>query len=599
MPLTEQQRNQLIERINSLSMATILPYFQSGEISFEDVPGILPERRQYIEEQLSNMPNMVEQQEWSLISQMLQNDSADIAYNQQLLGQIDTYIRNWEASRPNGNHVDEALGLRATVEGRIREIAAQIESNDWNNVDMFSKSSLLGHLSRYPNTVHLNDIDNAIWGITVQDNEQDLNDYLNIFPSGLHSGEASQLRNAITEWNYVRNTNDIFAANSFLQNNPSSPFRNQCQMIFLRLKDQEMAEMKRLRNAYDVKRLMDLLDANIVSRQELIMSGIVTDNVLKTIQNMNINQELPDISQAIASSTAECKPGYTDVYFFGIPSTGKTCVLMGLTRSDSLHLNLAAGGGEYTAALQMYTDAGVAVPPTPGDFVTTLEASISRQGNESVDHKVNLVEMSGEEFAFHIANNPDHIFTFENMGTGTTELLNNDNRKVFFLIIDPTANIVRFMRESQKYDASTGQNYVDYQQCIVNQRTLIQKIVNIFQDPGNAEIMKKVDTIHIIMTKADTLGGYGERDIAARNIFDNQYGNNILGPLVDLCKEYNINAHTNFRPKLYTFSLGTFYVGSLYEYDPTDSNRLVKAIRNSTHGTKKKSWWDRLKEVVN
>ena len=599
MPLTEQQRNQLIERINSLSMATILPYFQSGEISFEDVPGILPERRQYIEEQLSNMPNMVEQQEWSLISQMSQNGSADIAYNQQLLGQIDTYIRNWEASRPNGNHVDEALGLRATVEGRIREIAAQIESNDWNNVDMFSKSSLLGHLSRYPNTVHLNDIDNAIWGITVQDNEQDLNDYLNIFPSGLHSIEAMQLRNAITEWNYVRNTNDIFAANSFLQNNPSSPFRNQCQMIFLRLKDQEMAEMKRLRNAYDVKRLMDLLDANIVSRQELIMSGIVTDNVLKTIQNMNIDQELPDISQAIASSTAECKPGYTDVYFFGIPSTGKTCVLMGLTRSDSLHLNLAAGGGEYTAALQMYTDAGVAVPPTPGDFVTTLEASISRQGNESVDHKVNLVEMSGEEFAFHIANNPDHIFTFENMGTGTTELLNNDNRKVFFLIIDPTANIVRFMRESQKYDASTGQNYVDYQQCIVNQRTLIQKIVNIFQDPGNAEIMKKVDTIHIIMTKADTLGGYGERDIAARNIFDNQYGNNILGPLVDLCKEYNINAHTNFRPKLYTFSLGTFYVGSLYEYDPTDSNRLVKAIRNSTHGTKKKSWWDRLKEVVN
>ena len=599
MPLTEQQRTQLVERINSLSMSTILPYFQNGEITFEDVPEILPERRQYIEDQLRNMPNMVEQQEWSLISQMLQNDSADIAYNQQLLGQIDTYIRNWEASRPNGNHVDEALGLRATVEGRIREIAAQIESNDWNNVDMFSKSSLLGHLSRYPNTVHLNDIDNAIWGITVQDNEQDLNDYLNIFPSGLHSGEASQLRNAITEWNYVRNTNDIFAANSFLQNNPSSPFRNQCQMIFLRLKDQEMAEMKRLRNAYDVKRLMDLLDANIVSRQELIMSGIVTDNVLKTIQNMNINQELPDISQAIASSTAECKPGYTDVYFFGIPSTGKTCVLMGLTRSDSLHLNLAAGGGEYTAALQMYTDAGVAVPPTPGDFVTTLEASISRQGNESVDHKVNLVEMSGEEFAFHIANNPDHIFTFENMGTGTTELLNNDNRKVFFLIIDPTANIVRFMRESQKYDASTGQNYVDYQQCIVNQRTLIQKIVNIFQDPGNAEIMKKVDTIHIIMTKADTLGGYGERDIAARNIFDNQYGNNILGPLVDLCKEYNINAHTNFRPKLYTFSLGTFYVGSLYEYDPTDSNRLVKAIRNSTHGTKKKSWWDRLKEVVN
>jgi hypothetical protein len=37
----------------------------------------------------------------------------------------------------------------------------------------------------------------------------------------------------------------------------------------------------------------------------------------------------------------------------------------------------------------------------------------------------------------------------------------------------------------------------------------------------------------------------------------------------------------------------------LYEYDSTDSNRLVKAIRNSTQGSKKKTFWDRLKEIFN
>ena len=128
MPLTEQQRTQLVERINSLPMKTILPYFQSGEITFEDVPEILPERRQYIEDQLRNMPNMVEQQEWTLLAQMAQNNLVDIAGGKQLLGQIDAYIRNWETSRPNGNHVDEALDLRATIDERIRDIAAQIES---------------------------------------------------------------------------------------------------------------------------------------------------------------------------------------------------------------------------------------------------------------------------------------------------------------------------------------------------------------------------------------------------------------------------------------------------------------------------------------
>ena len=51
--------------------------------------------------------------------------------------------------------------------------------------------------------------------------------------------------------------------------------------------------------------------------------------------------------------------------------------------------------------------------------------------------------------------------------------------------------------------------------------------------------------------------------------------------------------------KLYTFSLGKFYVGGLYEYDCTDSDRLVTAITNSTIGTKEKTFWVKFKELVN
>ena len=101
------------------------------------------------------------------------------------------------------------------------------------------------------------------------------------------------------------------------------------------------------------------------------------------------------------------------------------------------------------------------------------------------------------------------------------------------------------------------------------------------------------------MTKSDTLGNAVEREEKAYKIFQEKFGGDILEPLIELCKEYTINTQTRFRPKLYTFSLGTFYVGGLYEYEQTDSNRLVKAIRNSTQGLKKKTWWDRLKETVN
>lgn len=192
--------------------------------------------------------------------------------------------------------------------------------------------------------------------------------------------------------------------------------------------------------------------------------------------------------------------------------------------------------------------------------------------------------MSGEEFAFKIVNNAKHQFTFEDMGSGATELLKNDNRKVFFLIIDPTAENVKFNREIiDEYDEDTGAPLISHlQQSVVNQRIVLQKMVNLFQLPENAEIMKKVDAIHIIMTKADLLGSPAERNQKALEKFNWEYSNDILEPLKLLCKQYNIDANTDNIPHLYTFSLGTFYVGGRYEYDPTDSENLVTAICNYT-----------------
>lgn len=594
MALTELQRKRLVEGINNLPLNTILTYFQSGEINFADVPMISAERRQYIEDALNSMPNPLEQQEWAEIQSMSSNPTRE------LLDKLSIYIRQWESSRPSGNHVDEAREMYKKVEADINKLTEKIENDDWQKVNPFSQYDLIGHITKYPTTVHKDEIDDNLWNLINKEEVQDLQNYITIFPYGKHVFEARNLLNAIVEWNDVKNTEDVFVVNDYIRRKPSSPFISIAQIYMLRLKQKEKVLMKTCPNEYEVSRLMRLLQENIVSENELIKDNVVTENVLETLRHTNINADLPDIKKAIENSVPECKEGYKDVFFFGVPSTGKTCVLMGLSRSDTLHVNLASQGGEYAAALQQYTDVGLTVPRTPGTFVTTLESKITSKTDNGVYHNVNLVEMSGEEFAFAIANNPEHVFTFEDMGSGATELLKNDNRKVFFLIIDPTANVVRINREIvDSYDELTGQKTTHLEYCVVNQRTLIQKMVNLFEVPGNADIMKKVDAIHIIMTKSDTLGNPVEREEQAYTIFQSKFGGDILEPLIEVCKEYNINSQTKFHPKLYTFSLGTFYVGGLYEYEQNDSNRLVKAIRNSTHATKKKTWWDRFKETVN
>lgn len=593
--LTDLQKNKLIQLEPATSVSKMVEYIQKFDnLSLADFPNMSADRKALIDQQLKQFPNPNEQKEWNDISIMLSTPSQDV------INLLNNYILHWEQSKPNGNHIQEAFYELKRIQDLLAAEAMAAEEFDWNNVDTFDMNSLIGHLNKYPNSVHKSEIDDSVWGLVDMENIQDVENYIAIFPSGNHIQDARNVLNAILEWNNVKNTNDLFIINDYLRVNPNSPFKQQALILVTKLKQEEIALMRTDPNHYEVYRLMRLLNENVATECELINAKVMTKNILQTLRSTDIESDLPDIRKAIADSRAECKEGYTDVFFFGVPSTGKTCVLMGMSRSNSLHINLASGGGDYASALQQYTDVGVTVPRTPGTFVTTLEATISSRNGINSIHKINLVEMSGEEFAFGIANNPDHVFTFEEMGSGATQLLRNNNRKVFFLIIDPTANVVRINREIvDGYDEDTGAPITHLEYCVVNQRTLIQKMVNLFENEGNRDIMKKVDSIHIIMTKSDTLGNPVEREEKALNIFNEKFGGDILEPLIDLCVECYINSNTNFSPKLYTFSLGTFYVGGLYEYDQTDSDRLVKAIKNSTCGAKKKTLWDKIKEVVN
>ena len=614
MPLTELQRKQLSTQINTLPMKTIIPYFENNEITLEEVPHISPERKEVVIKTLNSRPDPFEQRDWAAIEPRLievKQTNTDTYVNRKstsdldsIVGMLNVYISKWETKLPAGNHVEEAKLQLKNFEETIRIVRNKIEEEDWATVNKGSKDDLKAYIAKYPQSVHILEIDDIIWNMVVAKNYNvsiyNIQEYMTMFPNGNHYAEARGLYDAIGEWEKIKNSSDIFEINNYVRNNQGSPFELQARSLLMSLKDRELNSMRTRPNDYIKDRLIRIIKEGVFSENELINERVTTPNIIQIITSDTLHIDLPDVKKVIDDTKAECKDGYTDVYFFGVPSTGKTCALMGLASTGALQINLASAGGDYAMALKQYTDFGITVPRTPGTFVTTIEASMTaRIDGINAEHKINLVEMSGEEFAFGIANNSDHKFTFEDMGTGATALLSNNNRKVFFLIIDPTTNIVRINREVIAGKDQYGNIITDLEYCAVNQQLLIHKMVNILQDPRNADIMKKVDSLHIIVTKADMLGAPHERDERAYDIFQQKYAGSILDPLIDLCKEYNINSNTGFCPKLYTFSLGTFYAGGLFEYDQTDSDRLVIAIKNSTNIIKKKSWLDRFKDALN
>lgn len=602
--LPETKKRIVIQKEPNTSAAKIIDLIQTYDnLDVIDFPKMDDSKRQYIENFLNSQPNAAEQNEWQEIESFKQNYRLSVEVAESLLDKVGSYIRKWEGSRPVGNHVDEANTLYDDVESCIRDFRSGLEIKDWECLDIDNNYALLEYLLKYPQTTHKREIDDLYWANINKETISEIDEYLNNSNFTQHKAEANSIKKGLIEWLSIKDSYDIFRVAQYITKNEGSPFIEQANLLLLKLKQQEIAKMKSSPSQYEVGTLMRFLSEGIFTEYELIRNDVLTEKVLETLRDPDAINGLPDIQLAIDKSVPECKEGFTDVYFFGIPSTGKTCILMGLSNSDTLHINLAHGGGEYAAALQQYTEAGITVPPTNMGFAATLESTINNKATNS-QHKINLVEMAGEDFARKIAGNEDHIFDFDSMGTGVTELLKNNNRKVFFLIIDPTTSVIRYnRREITGYNEETGEPIYKLVNIRCNQQTLISKMVDLFAYPGNSEIMKKVDSIHVIVTKADLLSeDPTAREEKALSLFKSRYGK-IIEPLVDLCKDYNINIRENIKdsyyPNLYTFSLGKFYVGGLYEYDPTDSDKLVAAIKNSTERMKRKSFWDKVLDILN
>lgn len=554
MALTEDQKRQLNQQCNRMPLIKLIEYIDKGFVMFpDDLPSLSDDRKKAIQEMLDSRPNPQEQNEWNAILP----DAGNL--DEALMHKVETYIQHWESRQPVGHHLNEARKLIEEIKDNIYKEIREKDEADWQLVDKTDEASLRAHLKTY-----------------------------NEFCS--HKAEIEERLTMLTEWADIRDNGDLLTVYEYIQNHPDSVFAEEAAALFQQLKADEIQSMIELQANYPIENLLYYLKNSIFTEEELIEAEVATDESLKILYDIEkIKEGLPDVNAEIAKCKKVCAEGHTDVFLFGIPSTGKSCILMGLIGSSEMIIDPIRAGGPYSDALQQYLDAGLTIGQTPKNFVATIEASISDGKGK---HLLNLVEMSGEDFAFKIADNENGKISFEDMGNGATRLLCNDNRKVFFIIVDPTARVVAF---NHLVEDSEGSYLVRKN---VNQRITLNRMVGLLRQPENKKILKKVESIHIIMTKSDTLGSVEERDKKAIEHFTKQY-QTIIKPLAELCKENGINRRTGGMPKLYTFSLGKFYVGGVYKYDPTDANKLVQILKHDTESIGKGGFFDKVRDVFN
>jgi hypothetical protein len=417
---------------------------------------------------------------------------------------------------------------------------------------------------------------------------------------GRHAAEANKAISSFDEWEKVKRSGDIFQVDDYRDNHPDSPFIGEVSSLYYQLRDKELQKMKANPSDYSKDDVDRFISASIFSQWELQDENLITEESWETLQ---MDRTLfPNIQEYQKDANVIASDNCTDIYLFGTPGTGKTCLLMGLTGANGqgYTLNMKTAGGPYASALQQYVNHGITPGRTFGNFVTTINGQVvdnDNRGNKRY-HKINFVEMSGEEFAKRIANNKEA--SLADMGTGVTELLKNSNRKAFFIIVDPTKDMVKVEYIEQVEDAQGTVVDERIRKQYISQLDILNKFVSLFELPANQEIMKNVDAIHFIVTKADTLGIGAERLAKARELLTSKYA----GPVESLkiycsqTKRINYAANKNYNPHVFTFSLGKFYLGDVFKFDSAETLQIIKAIRSITGFVKEKSWFDKLKEAI-
>lgn len=330
-------------------------------------------------------------------------------------------------------------------------------------------------------------------------------------------------------------------------------------------------------NTYSPAEIINFLDDGTVTRCELVNKCGIPDSAIDSAKdiiekNITVNLELGLTPESIPE-------GYTEVYFWGGPGSGKTCALGAVLQMAEYKecLTIAAGPGcKYATQLKnIFTHDNIANDflPAPSPVESTQYLPFTLQlPKEKRSRSVSLIELSGEIFECFFWKNADTQLptaSHENTFNSLIRFLASKNRKLHFFFIDAGRDNKRDQR---------GLTQGDYLQATATYFTKHQ----LFD--------KTTDAIFIVLTKSDLLVDESGNHVpeekrieyAKKYLKEQRYGS-FVNALKHICEEFSINGG---RLTVEPFTLGKVYFQQICNFDGTTASHLVDILLERIPGDK-------------
>lgn len=374
-------------------------------------------------------------------------------------------------------------------------------------------------------------------------------------------------------WERVQNEHTIETAQWYLDTFPNGAYRSQARSIKAEIEKQKEDEYIQT-TTDDAWILVDKNSSESLRESDLLNLGIEKAFIQRMFKGDSaITFRTPEKLDRIHKQS-------TEIYFWGIPSSGKSCALgaiLSVAASGRIAKSMdpdtsSQGYGYMTKLIDLFQNGeiGTLLEGTPVD--SFYEMGFDLVDKENRIHPITCIDMAGELMRCMYKENagdPMSDSDIEMLDTMTKVLIDNrsTNRKMHVFVIEYGA-------EDRKYEG-------------LPQKVYLEGAVSYIKDTG---IFKKdTDAIYIMITKADKAKNNSPS-------FFNQYINDkylgFFNGLEQICKDNEINkGHVE---KL-AFSLGDVCFQNFCKFDARPAENVVNLIlqRSASFRGGKRGWFER------
>jgi hypothetical protein len=401
--------------------------------------------------------------------------------------------------------------------------------------------------------------DDFVWN-NARYTEQGCRDYLTVYPAGRHGAEARQKIDEFKDdkvWENARLTK--LGCETYLKQYPAGRHVEEALLqikIFIDTED-ILRKINRNPNSFTPGMLRNYLDNGTINRNDLVNAG-VPDEIIDRLDNINS----PMLT--LGNTPNSIPDGYTEVYFWGIPGSGKTCALAAVlsTAERMGYLEIAQGPGyNYMVRLKNIFSNRISYLPAASPVDTTQYLPFAlKKPEERFPRSVSLIELSGEIFQCFLYKNDNkslpsqqHEDTFNSL----IRFLNGGNRKIHFFFVD-------YDRENN-VDAD-GYTQADY----------LNAAATFFNDKKNNLFSKTTDAIYIVLTKSDLMNcNKKERVNQVSEYLQNNNFAAFVNSLRTKCRENSINAKRILGTP---FALGKVYFQQMCVFEDETSRNIIDIL---------------------